>query len=354
MDVLLMTATFPTPEHPSAGIFVRNQFRFFQRHATTTESFSMFKASTHKGDYHHSWWRTLRARSMFLEHHRKRYDILHVHGLSPLLFDACRYRKRNSHSQLMLTIHDRGIRQFLAQPERVRKRYRRAAASADALILSSPALEPMVRDDLGLKDYRVISAGADDLRFHPSENQSKEFDFIFVGTFNEHKGADIFLDALNMLEDKEIRVCFVGSGALREQLRRAGHHLDIQVFTDVPQPQLRQLYSSSRFLVYPARNAGFGLVVTEAMYCRLPAIVAQESGASSQVQNNVNGMTYKPNTPEQLARALSGSQSMSSEMYNTLVDGTTAANLEHSLSHVGTQLMKLYRQLSAANELKNI
>ncbi len=219
------------------------------------------------------------------------------------------------------------------------------------MIIAGESLRPVIERELGVTDAEVICAGADDLRFHTSEKIAKEYDFIFVGSFSKHKGADILLAALNMLENEELKVCFVGSGELQADLKRAGHHLDIDVFVDLPQTRLRQLYSASRFLVFPARGESFGLVVTEAMYCGVPAIISTESGASEQVVNQVNGLTYKPNTPEKLCRTLMAAAQMNSDTYRAMSNSALQSNLEYSLSRAGTQLMQLYRQQSAEKDL---
>ena len=87
------------------------------------------------------------------------------------------------------------------------------------------------------------------------------------------------------------------------------------------------------------------------MYCGVPAIISAESGASEQVINLVNGLTYKPNTPEKLCRTLKAAAQMDSDTYRAMADSAVQSNLEYSLSRAGTQLMQLYRQQSAEKDL---
>ena len=352
MRVLLATATYPTPDRPSAGIFVRNQFRFFRRHATPDEHFALFKIRTHSRTNDRSWWRVLWSSIKFMPHFFRRYDIVHVHFISPLVIAARLYKILHPSTRLVLTVHGSGFHNLLKRSKRIKKRYVRALAKFNEVILAGESLLPAVQKELGLDSCRIICAGVDDLRFHADERAVKDFDFIFVGSFSDSKGVDILLQALESLEDEEIRVCFVGSGPLQKKLQRAGHHLNIQIFVDVPQTRLRQLYNASRFLVFPSRGDGFGLVVSEAIYCGVPAIISQDSGAGMQVKNNETGLSYKPNTPEKLSRVLLSAFNMGAEEYRQLSDNARQANLEFSLSHVGTQLMKLYRQLTAEEQLK--
>ncbi|MFK8030947.1 MAG: glycosyltransferase family 4 protein [Gammaproteobacteria bacterium] len=351
MKVLLVTDTFPTPDRPSAGIFVRHQFRFFRSHATDDESFSLFKVRTHTRGKRHSLPRRLWSLLKFIPHYFRHYDIVHVHSVSTLMHAARLYRFIHPRSRLILSIHGSSIRQFDQHRPLTRKRFAKSAQRFDQIVIAGETLRPVIEKELGVTKANVICAGADDLRFHSTEKITKEFDFIFVGSFSKHKGADILLAALNMLESQELKVCFVGNGELEDELKRAGHHIDIQVFVDVTQTRLRQLYGASKFIVFPARGESFGLVVTEAMYCGVPAIVYAESGASVQVMHQANGLVYKPNTPDQLSRTLSAAVRMDSDRYREMSDHATQSNLEYSLSRVGTQLMQLYRQTSAEQDL---
>lgn len=351
MNVLLVTDTFPTPDRPSAGIFVRHQFRFFRRHATDDESFMLFKVRTRSRGNRYSLLHRLWSTIKFIPHYFRRYDIVHVHSVSTMMRSARFYRWLHPRSRLVLSIHGSSLRGFDKLRPRLRKRYARAAQRFDEVVIAGESLRPVVERTLNVTEAQVICAGADDLRFHTSEKISKEYDFIFVGSFSQYKGADLLLNALNMMENRELKVCFVGNGELENELKRAGHHLDIQVFVDVTQTRLRQLYSASRFLVFPARGESFGLVVTEAMYCGVPAVVSAESGAAEQVMHQVNGLTYKPNTPEQLSRTLNAAARMDSDRYQKMSIAASQSNLEFSLSRVGTQLMQLYRQVSAEQDL---
>ncbi|MEM7082298.1 MAG: glycosyltransferase family 4 protein [Pseudomonadota bacterium] len=351
MKVLLVTDTYPTPDRPSAGIFVRHQFRFFTRHATDDEAFDLFKVRTHSRGKRFSFWHRLWSSIKFIPKYFRRYDIVHVHSVTTLLHAARFYRLLHPRVRLILSIHGGSIRQFDQHSVRTQRRFAKAAQRYDAIIIAGESLRPVIERQLGVKTAQVICAGADDLRFHRNDKITKEYDFIFVGSFSEHKGADILLSALNMLEDQAIKACFVGSGELKDALKRAGHHLDIDVFVDVPQTRLRQLYAASRFLVFPARGESFGLVVTEAMYCGVPAIVNAESGAAEQVVHQQTGITFKPNTAEQLSRTLVAAIRMNSDSYQEMSDQAARSNLEFSLSRVGTQLMQLYRQLSSEQDL---
>ena len=351
MKVLLATATYPTTDRPSAGIFVRSQFRFFKRHATPEEEFTSFKVRTHTKNaprsLPHIFWSLIK----FIPHLFRRYDVVHVHFVSPLIFIAVFYKRLHPKTRLMLSVHGSGLFGLEKKSNARKNRYAKAIRKFDRVILAGESLQAPMQRYATPEQCRIICAGVDDLRFYKDDDAAKEFDFIFVGSFTTTKGVDILLSALEMLDQEEIRVCFVGSGSLQHKLQLAGHHLNIRIFADVPQRRLRQLYNSSRFLIFPSRGDGFGLVVSEAMYCGTPPIIFNESGAKAQVASNENGICYKPNTAEKLCRVLMSAFQMEPEEYVRLSNNARQANVEYSLSHVGTQLMSLYRQLAAEADL---
>ncbi len=72
------------------------------------------------------------------------------------------------------------------------------------------------------------------------------------------------------------------------------------------QETLCQFYSAAECLVLPSSyGETWGLVVNEAMACRLPVIVSRECGcAQTLVQNGHNGWQFDPHNPDQLSQVL--------------------------------------------------
>ncbi len=127
MKVLLVTATFPTPDRPSAGIFVRHQFRFFRSHATDHETFDLFKIRTHTRGERHSLPRRIWSALKFIPHYFKRYDIVHVHSLSSLMHAARLYKFLHPRTRIILSIHGSSVRQFDQHSKYTRRRFAKAA-----------------------------------------------------------------------------------------------------------------------------------------------------------------------------------------------------------------------------------
>lgn len=343
MRALLLTGTYPTKERPSAGIFVRNEYQNMKRKLRDGERLDLFCVYTYNRQKKMSPLRTLWAALRFVPYLFRRYDVVHVHFLSSMLFAGRIYKALHPRTRLILTLHGSGLKRVIDLREGAIARYRRALKSVDHVIASGPSLVPLFRKHLHRHVDQILCAGVDRQHFFPEPPDVKEYDFIYVGSFEQGKGLDIMLDALALVTDREIKACFVGSGTLSKRLQRAGHNLYIDVFHDVPQRKLRHLYNAARYLVFPSRGDGFGLVVSEAMYCGTPAIVFAGSGAQEQVKHNVNGIIYKPNTPEKLAKVLSDAFAAEGQYHRTLAEGAVEANRQYSLDTVCDELLALYR-----------
>ncbi len=349
MRTLIITGTFPTKHRPSAGVFVRNQFQMLRRRAAAGEKLELFCVYTRWPSQKRSILKIFLAALRFVPYLLRRYDVLHIHFLSPLIFAALLYRRMHPDARIVVTVHGSGLRRIEKSPPRVARRYARALAKVDHVIAAGPALAGTVKKLLGREVSQVLCAGVDEVHFFREDVEGKEYDFIFVGALDQCKGFDTLLDALEHISDLGVRICCVGSGSLGSRAKGMGQSMYIDLYRDVPQRRLRHLFNRSRFLVYPSRAQGFGLVVSEAMHCGTPGIVFAESGAQSQVRHNENGLIYKPNTADKLARVLRDAFTLEGDSYEALSTGAENANRDHALEVVCEAHLQLYRRLAAGN-----
>ena len=122
MRILLITATYPTKSRPSSGIFVRNQFQLMKRKIARGERIDLFCVHTRLWSQKRSFAKVIFASLRFIPRLFRRYDVLHVHFLSPLLYAAILYKKLRPATRLVLTIHGTGLRRIANGPERVARR----------------------------------------------------------------------------------------------------------------------------------------------------------------------------------------------------------------------------------------
>ena len=136
------------------------------------------------------------------------------------------------------------------------------------------------------------------------------YDLLFVGRLMSHKGIDLALEALQLLQLRGISPSFgvVGVGPQEDDLKRRVDELgltDSVTFVGhlENETSLFSLMKGSRLFLLPSTREGFGLVVVEAAAAGLPTITVNhpDNYARRLVVEGVTGWVCEPN-----AAALAG------------------------------------------------
>ena len=130
---------------------------------------------------------------------------------------------------------------------------------------ASPYFRPVNVDPASLSGYGLTSEGY----------------FMYVGRLDPRKNVQRLVDAWEALPQRfrrERRLVLVVSGAAPGGSLDALEGIEgVIVIRDVPESDLRTLYSSALALVFPSLDEGFGLPVLEAMRCGCPVITSRAS-----------------------------------------------------------------------------
>lgn len=116
-------------------------------------------------------------------------------------------------------------------------------------------------------------------------NASKPFRFLFCGTFNQRKGADLVLRAFRAAFDSRKDVELVMK--INEQtMKWQFGGINVRLITDyLSFDDLKKEYYKADAFVFPSRGEGFGLTPLEAMYQGVPTIVSDNTGMSEYAQS---------------------------------------------------------------------
>lgn len=135
--------------------------------------------------------------------------------------------------------------------------------------------------------------------------------FLFVGRLVPEKGVFDLLSAYAKLSASirgGIGLVFVGEGRARRQLERlaAGIEPGIVKFAGFAQrEQLAKYYALAQAFVLPTHTDPWGLVVNEAMACRLPIILSAAAGcAPDLLRENWSGWLVLPRDIDALAKTM--------------------------------------------------
>jgi glycosyltransferase involved in cell wall biosynthesis len=343
MKVLLVTSMYPSAEKKYSGIFVKNQFELIGRMMETGETIEIFFMRRRITSTLGSITKHIRAFFRFLPYMFRSYDVIHLHSFFPLIFSVWLYKVFHPKSKMIVTFHGMDIN---LQVNNSNKGFLKLfARKIDFTIPVGQEVANNVTKKLGLPVGKVLPVGVSRQMFFQEAGVSKDYDFIFVGSFFEVKGIDLLYNAIKNL-DRNIKFCVVGHGEKYEELfsQLIKDNYNIELKVDLSQNDLRSHYNRSKFLVLPSRSEGFATVIVESMFCGTPVVTSDIPQFKEQVIENVNGFCFPLNEPEKLEALLGNLRDISPSEYKRLSDNALSAFPNLSLDKVCEELLTIYRQ----------
>ena len=192
----------------------------------------------------------------------------------------------------------------------LRRFYRRC----DAIFAPSESMAQLLRDQRMNYNVGIWTRGIDtavfnrrrrDLDWRRSLGIDDDVPVIgFVGRLVMEKGLDVFSEAIDCLERRQVRhkVLVVGKGPAREWFQERLPNACFAGFQEGP--DLGRAVASMDMLFNPSVTETFGNVTLEAMACGLPVVAASATGSESLVVDRVTGRLVRPGAIESFAGAL--------------------------------------------------
>lgn len=164
-------------------------------------------------------------------------------------------------------------------------------------------------------DYRTIPNGISLDAFHPDiapfpTLKDGQQNILFVGRFEERKGARYLLRAIPLIRKQhpQTRFIFVGDGPLRLGFQRFVERQGWSnvLFTGaISNADKARYFASADIFCAPATGGeGLGMVLLEAMAAGKPIVASNISGYATVIHNNVNGLLTPPRNSQTLAATL--------------------------------------------------
>jgi len=182
----------------------------------------------------------------------------------------------------------------------LRRFYRRC----DAILPPSQSMVDLLRQQRMNDDIGIWSRGVDRTIFTPSARSlawrrelgiaDQEFVIGFLGRLVLEKGLDVFAAVIGELMQRGVphRVMVVGEGPAREWF---ASQVPTAVFAGFQEGKdLGRAVASMDVLFNPSVTETFGNVTLEAMACAVPVVAAIATGATSLIEDRVNGRLVDP------------------------------------------------------------
>ena len=254
----------------------------------------------------------------------QRFDVLHVHGMTPTVTDVCILIGKLKRKPVVLSYHyDAETTGRLAVL--LETAYNALAAPiirlADVLTILSDSYAKTSKVLQGVRGKLKRVPGGVDLReFSPTSNhehkQTPPPTILFVGKIIHYKGVEYLIDAMPTVLARVPNAKLVLSGRSNSQryTRMIANRIaesparDAILWEDewIDRPALIQRLRECTVLVLPSvsRREAFGMVLIEAMSVGKPVIATSIPGPRDIVKDGINGFLVPPRDSEKLAESI--------------------------------------------------
>ncbi|ATE64756.1 glycosyltransferase family 4 protein [Rhizorhabdus dicambivorans] len=232
----------------------------------------------------------------------------------------------------------------------LRRFYRRC----DAIFAPSESMAQLLREQRMSYDVGIWSRGIDRTIFQPERRSLEwrrslgiaddEVAIGFVGRLVMEKGLDVFADAIDQLERRQVRhkVLVVGQGPAREWFEK---RLPQAVFAGFQAGEdLGRAVASMDMLFNPSVTETFGNVTLEAMAAGLPVVAARATGSESLIEDGVTGRLIAPGRIIAFADALQAFCD-SEELRRTIGQAGLRASERYGWDQVNQELVDSYMRI---------
>lgn len=190
--------------------------------------------------------------------------------------------------------------------------------SSKNITISSGSLKVCLESGLKNGKLEIIPFGVDTNFFKPitMDKDKKIFQILSIGYLIERKGFEYLIKAVNevLKERDDVKLKIVGSGPLEKQIKNLIIELDlennVEIISNISDEKLLEIYNSSNLFVLPSivdsqgNTEGLGVVLLEAMACKLPVIGSNIGGIPDIIQDKETGLLVPEKDVLELFRAI--------------------------------------------------
>ena len=192
-------------------------------------------------------------------------------------------------------------------PRWVMARMNREIAQADMVIVQSTfCQESMVLNGIPPEKVFINPMGVDSALFLPRTEVPSVPRFICVGTICLRKGHQYLFRAFERVRRELPAAELICVGDVKSDFRKEWPKWQgtFTHFEQLPQPEVAKLLRTCTAFVFPSQEEGIARAQVEALAAGLPVIGTHHGGASTLVNDGVEGFVVRGNDPAQMAAAM--------------------------------------------------
>jgi glycosyltransferase involved in cell wall biosynthesis len=180
---------------------------------------------------------------------------------------------------------------------------------------------------------------------------------LYVGRLAPVKNLEFLLLAFANVHAKtpagSTRLVLVGTGPLEGSLKGKCAELGIADCVDFlghrPQMGLPEVFRSCDVFVLPSLSETWGLVVNEALLCRMPVIVSRQCGCAADLVTPETGWSFSPRSQPELEAAILEAIRSSSERLAAMGDAGFKLGIEYSPENCADRIIEGMSRLHGGN-----
>ena len=181
---------------------------------------------------------------------------------------------------------------------------------------------------------------------------NKPFIVGYAGRIIENKGIFELLDAIRVIHTNtdDIRLVICGDGEPAD-IKRMSQYINQHQMAEYVQyvgfqKDMNQWYRSIHCLVAPSKvQEAFGLVLCEAMYCKVPVITSISGAQAEIIENGVSGVLIDTINSESIVRAIQGLMNNDVVRTSIIEQGYTRVESTFTITKMVDSIDKIVRNL---------
>ena len=138
-----------------------------------------------------------------------------------------------------------------------------------------------------------------------------KFNILFIGSVTDRKKPHMIIEAINSLQDKNIKLSIVGPTPnekyleeLKELIVKRNLSSQISLIGSVDREKVKEFYKNSSLMVLPSISEGLARVIFESQVASCPVLVTDAPGMGDIVIDGQTGYMFESNNLESLSEKI--------------------------------------------------